>query len=260
MLRLDTISKLFGGIAALNKVSFTIEKGEILGLIGPNGSGKSTIINVVSGLHRPTSGEVWFKDSRVSSLPPHKVARAGIARTFQLLRLFQGLSVFDNVLAATYLSGSHGLLGAIAGRVVTGREEERLRVAAMHALDFVGLAGRASVPAQQLTAGEGRLLELARAMATGADLFLLDEPAAGLNSVETMILAERLRTLQAQGRTLLLVDHHMQLVMGLATRIIVLDQGRVLAEGSPASIQEDERVIEAYLGRGALKRKGARHG
>jgi branched-chain amino acid transport system ATP-binding protein len=260
MLRVDHLSKVFGGIAAVNDVSFSIAKGEILGLIGPNGSGKSTIINVISGLYRPSGGKVWFRERVISDLPPHKVAEAGVARTFQLLRLFHGLSAFENVLTATHLSGSHGLLGAVAGRFVTGGEEERLRESAMNALEFVGLAARANVPAQQLTAGEGRLLELARAIAVGAELILLDEPAAGLNTHETAVLEERLCTLRAEGRTLLLVDHHMRLVMGLATRVVVLDQGRVLVEGSPEEVQHDGRVIEAYLGSGALKRKLARNG
>jgi branched-chain amino acid transport system ATP-binding protein len=260
MLRVDHLSKFFGGIAAVNDVSFTITKGEILGLIGPNGSGKSTIINIISGLYRPSAGKVLLRDETISHLPAHKVARAGVARTFQLLRLFHGLTAFDNVLTATHLSGSHGILGALAGRIVTGREEKRLRESAMHALEFVGLGARATVPAQQLTAGEGRLLELARAIAAGADMILLDEPAAGLNTMETDVLEQRLRTLQSEGRTLLLVDHHMRLVMSLATRVVVLDQGRVLVEGSPEEVQHDERVIEAYLGSGALKRRLARNG
>jgi branched-chain amino acid transport system ATP-binding protein len=188
------------------------------------------------------------------------VTRAGIARTFQLLRLFHGLTAFENVLTATHLSGSHGIIGAIVGGMVTGHEEERLRRSAMHALEFVGLAKRAAVPARQLTAGEGRLLELARAIAVGAELILLDEPAAGLNSAETAVLEERLRTLQSEGRTLLLVDHHMRLVMGLANRVVVLDQGKVLTEGSPEQVQHDPRVIEAYHGSGALKRRLARNG
>lgn len=260
MLRVEHVSKVFGGIGAVDDVSFGIKDGEILGLIGPNGSGKSTIINVISGLHRPSSGEVWLRQSRISGLAPHKVAQAGIARTFQLLRLFQGLTVFDNVLTATHLSGSHGIIGAIAGRIITGNEEEQLRENAGRALDFVGLTERAQVAARQLTAGEGRLLELARAIAAGAKLILLDEPAAGLNTTETAVLEERLRTLQAQGRTMLLVDHHMRLVMGLATRVVVLDRGSVLVEGPPEAVQGDERVIEAYLGRGALQRRRARHG
>jgi branched-chain amino acid transport system ATP-binding protein len=255
LLRVSNVSKTFGGIKALTNVSFTIAAGEIVGLIGPNGSGKSTMINVISRLHRPTSGEVFFQGKLINGLTPDRVARAGIARTFQLLRLFHGLSVFDNVLTATHLTGKAGLFGAVLGSIATGHEEEQLCARAAAALDLVGLTHRASVPAQRLTAGEGRLLELARAIATGAKLILLDEPAAGLNTVEARALEEKLRILQGQGQTLLLVDHHMRLVMGLANRVVVLKEGALLAEGSPSEIQADKRVVEAYLGSGALKRR-----
>jgi branched-chain amino acid transport system ATP-binding protein len=260
MLLVDGITKTFGGITAVDDVTFHIDRGEILGLIGPNGSGKSTVINLISGLHRPSRGKMYFEGRPISGLPANKVARAGIARTFQLLRLFQGLTAFDNVLTATHLSGSHGFLGAVAGSIITRNEEQSLRRKAMDALEFVGLSARASVPARQLSAGEGRLLELARAIAAGAQLVLLDEPAAGLNSAETAVLEERLRTLQGEGRTLLLVDHHMRLVMSLATRVVVLNEGRVLTEGHPSEVQHDERVVKVYLGSGALRGRVARHG
>ena len=171
LLKVDRVSKVFGGIAALDDVSFIVQQGEILGLIGPNGSGKSTVINIISRLHRPSRGKVYFQGRPISHLPPYEVARAGIARTFQLLRLFQGLSVYDNVLTATHLAGSHELLGAVAGDILTRQEEKRLRECAREALDFVGLTARSSVPAQRLTAGEGRLLELARTIAADPKLF-----------------------------------------------------------------------------------------
>jgi branched-chain amino acid transport system ATP-binding protein len=260
ILLVDRVTKVFGGITAVDDVTFHIDKGEILGLIGPNGSGKSTIINLISGLHQPSRGKVYFQGRPISGLAANKVARAGIARTFQLLRLFQGLTAFENVLTATHLAGSHGILGAIAGSAVTHHEEQALHRRAMDALAFVGLAARASVPARQLAAGEGRLLELARAIAAGSQLVLLDEPAAGLNSAETAVLEERLRTLQAEGRALLLVDHHMRLVMSLATRVVVLNEGKVLTEGLPSEVQRDQRVVRAYLGSGALRSRVARHG
>jgi branched-chain amino acid transport system ATP-binding protein len=260
ILLVDRVTKVFGGITAVDDVTFDIDQGEIVGLIGPNGSGKSTIINLISGLHQPSRGKIYFQGRPISGQAANKVARAGIARTFQLLRLFQGLTAFENVLTATHLAGSHGILGAIAGSAITRHEEQALRRRAMDALAFVGLAARAAVPARQLAAGEGRLLELARAIAAGSQLVLLDEPAAGLNTAETAVLEERLRTLQAEGRTLLLVDHHMRLVMSLATRVVVLDEGKVLTEGLPSEVQRDQRVVKAYLGSGALRRQVARHG
>ncbi len=255
LLRLDAVSKVFGGITAVDGLSFGIRRGEILGLIGPNGSGKSTVINLISGLHQPSGGEILFDGRRISGLPPHAIARLGIGRTFQLLRLFHGLSVYDNVLTATHLAGSHGLLSAIVGRLLTGREEARLRERAREVLEFVGLAGRASVPARHLTAGEGRLLELARALAPGPRLVLLDEPAAGLNSAETGVLEAKLRTLQERGHSLLLVDHDMRLVMRLASRVLVLNEGKLLALGTAAEVQRDGRVVEAYLGSGVVRRR-----
>jgi ABC-type branched-subunit amino acid transport system ATPase component len=258
LLEVKNVSKVFGGIKALNGVSFSIEAGQIVGLIGPNGSGKSTVINIISRLHRPTAGAVILEGRPITDLAPDRIARAGIARTFQLLRLFQGLTVFDNVLTATHMSGTHGLIGAIVGPLLTGSEEKRMRDKAQAALDLVGLARRAYVLAQRLTAGEGRLLELARAVATDPKLILLDEPAAGLNTAETDALEDTLRKVQQRGSALLLVDHHMRLVMRLADRVVVLKEGSLLAEGSPSQVQTDRRVIEAYLGSGALQQKRAR--
>lgn len=260
ILQVDNVSKFFGAIKAVDSVAFSIKSQEILGLIGPNGSGKSTIINIISRLHRPTSGRVFFKGHMISDLPPYKIAQVGISRTFQLLRLFQGLTAYENVLTATHLAGSHGLFGALAGGLFTRHEEARLQERAREALDFVGLSPRSTVLAQRLTAGEGRLLELARAIAARSELILLDEPAAGLNNSETAILEEKLRILQARGYTLLLVDHHMRLVMSLASRVVVVNEGTVLAHGTPSEVQHDDRVVAAYLGTGALKRRVAKNG
>jgi branched-chain amino acid transport system ATP-binding protein len=220
LLRIDAVSKFFGGLAAVGGVSFDIREGEILGLIGPNGSGKSTMINLISGLYPLSGGEIYFEDRRISGLPPHRIARLGIGRTFQLLRLFQGLSVYDNVLTGTHVAGSRGSLVSAVRRTLTGGEEAWMRE-------------RAHDPR----------------------LILLDEPAAGLNTSETALLERKLRALQDQGKSLLLVDHEMRLMMRLASRVVVLNEGKVLAQGTPAEIQADARVIQAYLGSGVAQRR-----
>ena len=255
LLSVAGLTKLFGGVAAVDQVSFALPAGKLIGLIGPNGSGKSTTINLISGLHRPTSGTVHYRGQDITNLPPHRIARFGIVRTFQLLRLFGDLSAFENVLIGAHLRGRHGFAAACGGPLVTGAEERRLHDLAGNALEFVGLGRRAQVKAKLLTSGEGRLLELARALVAEPELILLDEPAAGLNTAETTILAEKLLSLVDGGKTLLLVDHHMSLVMNVASSIIVLVGGRVLTIGAPGEVQVDARVIESYLGSGEVYRR-----
>jgi branched-chain amino acid transport system ATP-binding protein len=255
LLVVERLRKVFGGLTAVDDVSFEMRRGEILGMIGPNGSGKSTVINVISGLYKPTGGEIYFKGQRITHLPPHRITSLGITRTFQLLRLFPGLSVHDNVLAGTHALGRHELLGAIAGRLATGDEERRMRERTQEMLQFFHLTKRADVSAGQVTSGEGRLLEGARALASDPDVILLDEPAAGLNTAETARLEERLETLRDRGKALLLVDHDMRLVMRLASRVVVLDQGKLLAEGAPADVQANRDVVRVYLGTGTVQRR-----
>jgi ABC-type branched-subunit amino acid transport system ATPase component len=260
MLQVSDLRKAFGGVVAVEHASFEVHEGEIVGMIGPNGSGKSTCINVISGVYRPSSGTVRIAGEDVSRRPAQHIARRGVGRTFQLPHLLKEESVFANVLAGTYNRGRHGFLAALAGRTVTGAEEAQLEAHARRALEFVGLAHRAGVPARQLTGGETRQLELARVVASGAHLILLDEPAAGLNSVETGILKDRFARLRDQRHALLLVDHDMRLIMEVADRVVVLNHGQVIATGTPEQVQSNPEVVEAYLGRRRRKRKAAADG
>jgi branched-chain amino acid transport system ATP-binding protein len=244
MLEAKNLSKHFGGVKAVDGLDLTVHRGEILGLIGPNGSGKSTTVNLIAGLYTPTTGTLAFEGRDIGALPPHRRAELGIARTFQNIRLFAQLTVWQNLWAAEVVR--EGGWAGFKRRWLAGGSAARESAEAM--LVFSGLADKRDMLAGNLAFGEQRRLELARAAASGAPLLLLDEPAAGMNAEEIDALDERIRRLREQGRTILLIEHHMELVMEVCDRVVVLNFGRKIAEGTPAQVQVDAQVRAAYLG------------
>jgi len=249
LLQITHLSKHFGGLPALAKVSFGVEKGQVTALIGPNGAGKTTLINCLTGVISPDHGEIWFDGKNLAGLPAHRIARLGVSRTFQNLRIFTRLSVLDNVLCGLTAQAGDSVLQALLRPPGLRHRERRLRLAAMEALDTFGLADKAELPAGVLPYGDKKRLEMARAFVSQPVLTLLDEPVAGLNPEETARIAGLIRQMRLSGKTMVLVEHDMELVMGVSDHVVVLDGGSRIAAGSPDEVRTNPLVLEAYLGR-----------
>ncbi|MCW3490115.1 ABC transporter ATP-binding protein [Dethiobacter alkaliphilus] len=259
LLKAEKLSMIFGGLRAVDNVSFHIDEGEIVGLIGPNGAGKTTFFNLLTGIYVPSTGEITFqqqvgeeksrKELKINGMKPYQVTAAGIARTFQNIRLFKDMTVLENVLIGMHSKTSSGLWQSILPLNI--KEEQESKDKARSLLDFVGLLSKEKELSKNLAYGEQRRLEIARALAANPRLLLLDEPAAGMNAIETRELINLINEIRKTDKTVLLIEHDMKLVMGISERVMVLDYGKKIAEGTPQEVQKNEKVIKAYLGEGA---------